>query len=232
MKTLKKIVIFILIIFISGCSVEYNLTINEDNTVNEKVIAQEKTKRMESLTRLKGRQAVIYLYDMFTRKNENIKISSHEDEYNTYATAITSHESISDYAIKFTSDVFNKVQIEKDNDIVKFTAIQSNLLGKDSSYSLVYDDIIVNVIIPYKVIDNNADSIKGNVYTWKIDKDNKYKTIKFSYNEENKKDKIDVKLSNKTYNIGYGIVLVGIIILLLILAILFVYIKNKKNNLV
>lgn len=232
MKKLKMFIIFILIFVFSGCSVEYNLIVNEDNTINEKVIAQEKTKRMESLTRLKGKQAVSYLYDMFKKDDQNVKISSREDEYNTYATTITSYNDITEYASKFNSDVFDKVKIEKEDDKISFTAVQSNLLGGNSSYSLVYDDITINITIPYEVIDNNADEIKGNVYIWRIDKSEEYKTIKISYKEGNQKDKINVKLNDKTYNIGYGIAIVGIMVLIIGLIVLFVYIKNKKNNVV
>ncbi len=232
MKKLKIFIIFIFLLILSGCSVEYNLTINEDNTVNEKVVAEEKTKRMEALTRLKGNQAVTYLYNIFKREDEDIKISSREDEDNTYATAITSHDNINDYVSKFSSDVFENINIEKDNDVINFTASQSNLLGGNSSYGLIYDDITVNITIPFEVIDNNADSIKGNIYTWKINKSKEYKTIKLSYKEGNKKDMINVKVNNNTYNISYGIIVVGAIILIIAFIVLFVYIKNKKNNVV
>lgn len=232
MKKIKTIIIFSLIFILSGCSVEYNLTINEDNTINEKVVAEEKTKRMESLTRLKGDQAVTYLYDMFKRPNEDIEISSREDDYNTYATAITSHDSIDEYVSKFSSDVFETVKIEKNNGKIKFNAKQSNLLGGISSYSLLYDDITVNVKIPFKVIENNADSVRGNIYTWKINKDEEYKTISFTYEEGSKKDKLNVKVNEKTYNINYGIIVAGVMILLISIIVLFVYIKNKKNNVV
>lgn len=232
MKRLKIFIMLAVILILSGCSVEYDLTINEDNTINEKIIAEERTKRMESLTRQKGRQAITYLYDMFKRPGEDIKISSREDDYNTYATAIISHNSIDDYASKFSSDVFEKVNIERNNDEVIFTAVQTKLFDDNSGNSLIYDDITINIKIPYEVISNNANSIKGNVYTWKINRSEKYKTIKFSYKEGNKKDKINIEVNEKTYNIGYGVAVVGVMVLIIVFIILFVYIKNKKNNIV
>ena len=65
MKKLKKFIFLCLVLLLSGCSVEYDLTLNDDFTVSEKVVATEKTKRMEALTKQKGKQAVNYLYNMF-----------------------------------------------------------------------------------------------------------------------------------------------------------------------
>ena len=168
---MKKIKIFIFlcsILLLSGCSVEYNLTLNDDLTVSEKVVATERTKRMEALTKQKGEQAVNYLYNMFKRDDENITLTSREDDYNTYATAIISHEDINDYASKFSSDVFNNVNVTKDGNIITFSTTQKELLSSDTNYSLLYDDITVNVTIPFEVTSNNADKVTGNTYTWNI----------------------------------------------------------------
>ena len=48
------------------------------------------------------------------------------------------------------------------------------------------DSITVNIETKYKVLNNNADSISGNKYTWVINRSNyKDKTISFSYDIEN-----------------------------------------------
>ena len=57
MKKIKIFIFLCLILLLSGCSVEYDLTLNDDFTVSEKVVATEKTKRMEALTKPKGKQA-------------------------------------------------------------------------------------------------------------------------------------------------------------------------------
>ena len=87
MNKLKKILITFIILITSGCSVEYNLNINEDNSVSETVVASEVTTKMESLTRLKGDTAVNYLFKMFNRNDDLISVTSTSDTYNTYATA-------------------------------------------------------------------------------------------------------------------------------------------------
>ena len=232
MKKIKIFIFLCLVLLLSGCSVEYDLTLNDDLTVSEKVVATEKTKRMEALTKQKGKQAVNYLYDMFKRNGEDITLTSREDDYNTYATVITSHEDINDYASKFSSDVFDNVNVTKDGNIITFSAEQKELLSSDTNYSLLYDDITVNITIPFEVTSNNADKVNGNMYTWNIKKDSDYKTIEFSYKEGNKKDEININVNNETYNIHYGVIIAVGLVIIISSIVLFVYIKNKKNNVV
>ena len=232
MKKIKIFIFLCLVLLLSGCSVEYDLTLNDDLTVSEKVVATEKTKRMEALTKQKGKQAVNYLYDMFKRNGEDITLTSREDDYNTFATVITSHEDINDYASKFSSDVFDNVNVTKDGNIITFSAEQKELLSSDTNYSLLYDDITVNITIPFEVTSNNADKVNGNTYTWNIKKDSDYKTIEFSYKEGNKKDEININVNNETYNIHYGVIIAVGLVIIISSIVLFVYIKNKKNNVV
>lgn len=232
MKKIKIFIFLCLVLLLSGCSVEYDLTLNDDLTVSEKVVATEKTKRMEALTKQKGKQAINYLYDMFKRNGEDITLTSREDDYNTYGTAITSHEDINDYASKFSSDVFDNVNITKNGNIITFSAQQKELLSSDTNYSLLYDDITVNITIPFKVTSNNADKVNGNTYTWNIKKENDYRTIEFSYKEGNKNDEVNINVNNETYNIHYGVIILISFVIIIGSIVLFVYIKNKKNNVV
>ena len=232
MKKLKIFIFLCLVLLLSGCSVEYDLTLNDDFTVSEKVVAIEKTKRMEALTKQKGKQAVNYLYNMFKRNGEDITLTSRDDDYNTYATAIISHYDINDYASKFSSDVFDNINVTKDGNIITFSTTQKELLSSDTNYSLLYDDITVNITIPFEVTSNNADKVNGNTYTWNIKKDSDYKTIEFSYKEGNKKDEVNINVNNETYNIHYGVIIVIGLVIIIGSIVLFVYIKNKKNNVV
>lgn len=230
MKIIKKILFICMIFILTGCSVEYSLKINEDNTVSEKVIATENTNRMESITRQKGNQAVSYLYNMF--KRDGSSINSRTDGNSTIATSMKIHNNIDEYSSDFTSDIFKEMVVTRKDGIVTLTANQDEILSNESSNSLIYDEIKISIIVPYTVVENNADNVSRNTYTWNIKKNDDLKTIKISYKEGNKKDKININLNNKTYNINYGMV-TGIIIGLIILTIfLTVLIKNRKNNVV
>lgn len=230
MKIIKKILFICMIFIITGCSVEYNLKINEDNTVSEKVVATEKTNRMESITRQKGKQAVSYLYEMF--KRDGSTINSRTDGNNTIATVIKTHNNIDEYALDFTSDIFKEMVVTKKDGIVTLTANQKEILSNESSNSLIYDEIIIKIIVPYTVIENNADSVNVNTYIWNIKKNQEVKDIKLSYKEGNIKNKININFNKKIYNVNYGFI-VGIIFIIAVLMIfLVVYIRNKRNNVV
>ena len=52
MKKIKSIILIFVIVFLTGCTVEYDLSINEDNSISEKVIATENTQKMEILNKI------------------------------------------------------------------------------------------------------------------------------------------------------------------------------------
>lgn len=230
MKNIRRVILICSLFILTGCSIEYNLSINEDLSVKEKIIASEETNRMEAMTKSKGDNAVNYIYDMFKRNDERVSLSSRNQSKKTYTTAVKSHKDIESYSKDFKSDVFQKVNIKKENDIVTFTANQTKPLGNNQSYSLIYDDITLTMYIPFKVIENNADTVSGNTYIWKIKNDGKLKYIKIKYNEGMKKNAFNLKINNKVLNIDYAIIGISGIILVLLIIFIVVAIKNKKNN--
>ena len=232
MKYFKIIICIFLLLFTAGCSVEYDLNINEDKSVSEKVVASEKTTKMQATTRLKGKQAVEYLYDMFKRDGITSKYNMRQSSDMTYVTVTADHDSIEEYSRNFSSDIFDNVILEKNGNIVKYICIQKNKLSSKSGSTLVYDDIVVKVNIPFEVTYNNADSVSGNTYIWHIKKDQELKSIEFTYDEEKIKNKVIIKINNKSYNINFGLIIVSGIIVLLLTIILIIIINNRKNNVV
>ena len=149
----------------------------------------------------------------------------------TYATVTNSYSNIEEYSNKFKSDVFDKVLLTKKNNEISIKADQIYMLGGNYSHQLLYDEIKVNITIPYKVISSNADEVNGKTYTWNIEKE-KLKNIEISYKEGSKKNSINLNIKNKTYNINYGLIVIGVIMLIILSIVIVVSLKNKKNNIV
>lgn len=229
MKRIKKIVLLFIILIVSGCSVEYNLTINRDSSVNEKVVAKEYTNRLKTNTGLDEKSAVNYLYSVFERGNLKTNMSYISKDGATIATVTGSHNSLEDYAENFNSDVFDRVQVDEDGDLVTLTIEQTTELGKDSSMSLIYDEIEVNISVPFKVKKSNADSSRNGTYTWNITKGD-LKTITITYEKNSYKDEQKITIGGWTFNIRYEFIALFIIALIVAIIFVIVFIKNKKNN--
>lgn len=231
MKRIKKIIIILIFVFLlTGCSVEYNLDINPDGTVNEKVVAKEITNRMKSKTGINEKQSVKYLYQMFKRKGLNSFLSQKKEDEYTVATVTGSHKSVKAYCKNFTSDIVPEATYTEKDGIVTLTLKQEDVLSSSSSTGYVYDNITVNITVPYKVVDNNADAVKRSVYTWHIDKDKKVKTIKISYNKNELINMKTFSFGKFKFSVRYEFLTIGSIIFIVAVIALFVYINNKKNN--
>ena len=230
MKKIKRLLVLLLVILLSGCSVEYNLTINEDLSVNEKVIAKEVTNRMNTNTGLQTKNSINYLYKMFDREGFKTNITSSTDSSYTTSTVTGSHESIEKYAENFTSDVVKSVDYTTNGDIVTLSFKQSEILSSTSSKSLIYDDIIINIIVPFKVVDNNAKSVSRNKYTWEIDKDQDLQTMKISFDTSDLRYGKKFSIGDKTFSIKYGYMILGGFLFIIAVIVGFVFINNKKHN--
>ena len=105
MKRIKLLLVLFIVLFLSGCTVNYNLTINDDLSVNEKVEAKEITNRMRSNTGLDRKESVHYLYDMFDRKDIKTKLTYKSDSGYTTGVVTGTHDSLEDYSESFKSDI-------------------------------------------------------------------------------------------------------------------------------
>ena len=230
MKRIKVLIILLMVVLLSGCSVEYNLIINDDTSVNEKVVAKEITNRMKANTGLGKKESLNYLYYMFDRQNLKTKMTSSSENGYTIAKVTGSHNSLSAYAENFKSDIVPEVKYTEKDNIVTLEFDQTEVLSSKSSRTPIYDDITVNIKVPFKVISSNSSSSYRDTYTWKIKKDQKVKKIKISFDKSDLKYKKLITIGKSTYSIKYEYIALGIFLFVILLVILIVYVNNKKNN--
>ena len=183
MKRIKIVLLMILVLLVSGCSVKYNLTINDDKSVNEEVIAEEYTKRMNLSTGLSDKESIDYLYNLFNRVGLKTKITSKKDGNLTIATVKGYHDSLDDYVDNFNSDIVKQVNMTKKDNIVTLRFKQSEVLSTTSSKGFAYNKIKVSIEVPFKVVDHNATSIQKNIYSWEIKEDEPVKEMMISFDE-------------------------------------------------
>ena len=230
MNRIKKLIILSAVLLFSGCTVNYKLTINSDLSVNEQVVASELSNRLRVNTGLNEKEAVYYLYEMFNRKNLNTNMDYTTKNSKIVATVTGNHSSLDEYINNFTSDLVKEANLEKDGDTYTLTFDQTNKISKKEAKSLVYDGVNVTISVPFKVIENNADSVRKNDYTWNLKKDEDLRKISIKFDSKSIKDSQKFKIGDKVFNISNGIIALSIFVSIIIIIVTIVFVKNKKNN--
>ena len=214
----KYLLIGLLVIVLTGCSGNYDLTINEDLSVTEEV----------KLT-LDDEQDVydktVKIFEDNDIDPENYKVSLKDDEVNIYYK--NKYNSIEDYVLnsKLYKQIFNEMQYNKTRKYVDLYVNENIKEKNDSTFingtNLVDFDVIqVNVKTPFEVLVNNADLKNDDTYTWTIKKGESKKKIQFQFSP-----KVD-KTSTKS------IILIIVIIISAIILIAGVFRKFNERRLI
>lgn len=215
---MKKIIFLLLIcLLLTGCTVNYNLDINDNNfketltgnVLNTELNNNDNTDINMFSYLITGDQPAFY-------KNDNIFFNK--------ATNNTTNGIDFDYNYTFNEYNFNNSRIINecfDNHIYEY---------KDNTYYLVVsgkfncnysEKTNINITTDYNVTANNAQTIKNNTYTWTIDENNKDNIYFFITIDKTNKSNFDFQWSTfKT---------IGLIIIILLSSICIYFLKKDKN---
>lgn len=215
---MKKIIFLLLIcLLLTGCTVNYNLDINDNNfketltgnVLNTELNNNDNTDINMFSYLITGDQPAFY-------KNDNIFFNK--------ATNNTTNGIDFDYNYTFNEYNFNNSRIINecfDNHVYEY---------KDNTYYLVvsgkfncnYSETTnINITTDYNVTANNAQTIKNNTYTWTIDENNKDNIYFFITIDKTNKSNFDFQWSTfKT---------IGLIIIILLSSICIYFLKKDKN---
>ena len=217
---MKKLILLVLIvIMLTGCQSDFYIKIGEGKVEqNINIFLLNNNQKPYDLIRK----------SVYTVENDieglgyfTIENSKESNPLNVSISYIISSYDF-DYALSFCYDNQNISYI---NNILKIET--SNYFNCFDKYSII-DDVNINVTTGYKVLENNADKVDGNTYTWNITKSNK-KGIKLTLDttvdeiqeEEIKKEKLNKNLI---------FIIIGTLVLFAFGTVLFVFIKSNKNN--
>lgn len=222
---MRKFKIFCLIccmFLLSGCSAEYNLTIKnstmeEDiNAIFDKATESELANRMEGI-----RRTAFYNYD--TRENEYYDFTKRETDDNIILNYSYQYTGNDLYKSEAASRCYYKRIVNVTDDVITInTDNQVACLYKDGDREI--DSITVNIRTALTVLENNADKVNGNTYTWYI-------------NDKNYTNKpIYIKIEKERYQESFTSQVISIIVILIIVVVIGILIyfkalrKRKKNN--
>ena len=173
-RKFKIIILFLMIVILTGCSGNYNIKINADLSIDENLElsidnnddAYEKTLKLFEENNIKKNK-----YDV--NISDDKVVIKYKDKF----------DSIEDYILnsKVYPQLFNKVQYNKGRDYIDLY-VDENLKIKNqnsiNSSNLTDLDVIqVNIENPFNINYTNAELINQNTYTWSIKKGDRSKNI-------------------------------------------------------
>lgn len=218
---MKKLLIIILVaLSLTGCTMEYNVTYSQDGIINDKLYMEELVSKFTEETPDDWGELVASRIHTINTRNEFF------EELATYEITLNSNYSNLN---KYINDVYIKKYVGNieltDGDEctlnVNFNdALKYNLYGSEEIPPYT-EALKINITIPYKVTKSNATSVNGNVYTWELTPNSKINNITFTYKNP--------KISSNTNNNSFDILIILIVILLVVFLIIMKN-KNKKNN--
>lgn len=250
-KNFKIAIILIGLIFLStGCNAEYEATITNDSIKEKISVSEESKKAYENAYIYKnGNLDNFYNNYNYLKDYKNYKVNEYVDKFYlnkanyerdnyvyqadgspTYHYILNNHKK--DLSLKnnfFINNIVRDSIIVNDNNIIlHLDNIPSGLLDE-------VDDLTVTINTELAVISNNADTVDGNYYTWKIDKNN-YKTKTLSMSIERLQQEIKEDNNKKNNNTSmkknsvalYILFVIGIYLAIIIFVI---NIFNKKKKL-
>ena len=187
MKKIKYILVLFIIILLTGCSGTYNLTINKDFSVDEKLelkVDRNDETYNRTLNLFKNNKIPSDKYKVSVTKN-NVEIKYNE-KYN----------SIEEYIInsKLYHQFFDNIDYTYKEGKIQLFGESIMYLDKSNSNNLINNYNIsmlnVNIDTPFKILYSNSDSKTDNTLTWKLDNNTKEKNISMIFDVEKSRNNI------------------------------------------
>lgn len=239
----KKILILLMLIILSGCTVKENININADGSVSEK-------------TNISFDNEMAVNYDTPTKYAEDfLKYYNNAIELKNYSYDVSENKSNTDVVFNrktvklcdgikyglFVDNLYSDIECSEDDYYYIIKSNSQQLLSKPmSEKKFDVERVELNIKVPIPLEENNADNVSNNTYTWFFDENtdsNKSvylkinKTLLENKNKEQKKNETKEKENKKTFSLVKVILTVLIVFLILGIISYSLYKKYKNNKL-
>jgi hypothetical protein len=224
MKNLKKIILSVLLLLlVSGCDAVYNVEIYNDTCKEDATIIEDNSSNWYDKNQYGG-----------TFKDMLDEEYNHDNYYYSKKMISSETELGLNYKGKLSlSDYDTSSIVYRCYDYFSMTEQDDSIVISTSNHNLCFDNykwldsLIVNVKTNHKVINNNADNVNGNTYTWNLTKYDNDRSIQIELSKDEYVFNYDNEILKK---FGTVAIVAGAIILVLIFVALYFYIKSKRAN--
>ena len=242
-KKIKFLLLLLIVIVVSGCDAEYNITIHENLAIEEKITFMEKNDAIYLYTSsINGYidSFIIQMGDQYSVDNYDVKKEIGDTVSGIEAVRpYNDFESLTENNI-LIGEIYDEMSMNIDdyNNLVEL-----NFKSINKRYEIFYGDLHsdallsnINIVIelPYEVVRSNADSIDKtkNRYTWYYDKDVAYKDVEIIFDKGKlvKNNFFDELLSSFKGGNYLTYLVIGGIVFLIFIAGLYVIARINHNN--
>lgn len=232
---MKKLLLLISILLLTGCTCEYNLNI-DNLTYQEQIIIRGDSKE-EANDLNQEWEIPVNKEEYNIGGDEDTTISSNIDTYkyefknNTLKLNydFTMNSIINSSAI---SNCYNKVTVvNHDNKTIISTSPKINCFSKYPNLT----KLTVNIKTNKNVINHDADSVNGNIYTWNFTKSTSSDkainlTLEPLQNEQSSTSSSSSVMPNNSPEKDYTLYIFSAILLVVMLSAYFIFNKIKNKN--
>ena len=216
----KLILIFCLMFFVTGCDVSYELKINADETFDEKATFS-----------FLNQDMTVDDLSVYIKTNQPISNDRYEAKY--YDSHIYTNGIYNDLVYDYVHDInsfrkstfvdtcYPNMKITETDDEIRIESGKGfRCLNPDNG--LITDHVDIAIVSELEVLENNADEVNDNTYSWTVNESNVQDKEVNLVLKRNKKNSMDIN-----YFLIFGII--GVLIVILGIG-LFLISKNRQNN--
>lgn len=238
-----KIVIVIICLLLTGCKIDYSLKITNDNQFVENAeLNKYFPNGSSSLDELGS-----YTYNFANELRSDAYGYLNKIGYSNYSVTDISSKNYEGIRVEriykgpnsynynlLIKNLYDDFSVNTDDDIVTISAKGFNREKVESRYEMLgmtISNSSINVELPYKVIENNADSVdkSNNVYTWYINDDTVNKDILLKY-DLNNIYAVNIKTLDSFIDMTVVYVILSFIIFVIVSYMIYIYVKRVYEN--
>lgn len=229
---MKKIIILITLLFITGCNVSYDVTVTSDKKIKETLnFVVEKSEIEEQTSDVKG-----YINEQIANYKKSSMFKNHDFNYKikkdkVYFEVTKSYSNIEEYEkSQLYKEMFDSLYAIDGKEFYFSTRGNFRPLNSDSpDPDFDQPDTTINIKFHNKVVSSNANlkDEKTNVHTWVIKSSDKDRFIEFRLDNEKRYDIIILDYINDNKLV---VIPVALFLCLAIGVAIFVFSKYKVNN--
>lgn len=234
MKRVKYLVLISLLIILTGCSPTVNITIKDNYKIEEQVLFEYDNIYEDHDSNDDYINTYLNYYNNLL-KSKGYKVQYNLKDKTTEVEIFRNSESFCDTlnSSLLTHHLYDNFRCEEDSERIILESIGNQALSKtQKEREFGFNNLTVNIKLPLKAVESNADKVKGKVYTWEFDENTlPDKSIKLVLN------KSKMELNKKTADFGEKnknnilIISVSVIfIVLIVIAIRNLYKKYQETH--